>query len=90
VRYEAYSGDGPQLLKNLASWLGLHFEREGMDASSELDVTEYDDDGDSMSNAIRDSLDTFYNPYTSKLYSLIADEGITFIDVLERKDLFRA
>jgi hypothetical protein len=53
-------------------------------------VTEYDDDGDSMSNAIRDSLDTFYNPYTSKLYSLIADEGITFIDVLERKDLFRA
>mmetsp|Transcript_3023 Transcript_3023/g.6110 ORF Transcript_3023/g.6110 Transcript_3023/m.6110 type:complete len:1453 (-) Transcript_3023:8-4366(-) len=89
VRYEAYSGDGPQLLKNLASWLGLTFVRDGMTESSELDITEYsDDDGSLMSNEIRDSLDTFFNPYTSKLYSLIADEGITFLDVIEKKDLF--
>merc|ERR1711988_1782578 len=90
VRYEAYSGDGPQLLKNLAAWLGLDFDRDGMTESSQLDVSSYDDDVDAsgMTESTRDTLDTFYNPYTAQLYSLIAKNGVAFIDVIEKKDLF--
>jgi len=90
VRYEAYSGDGPQLLKNLADWLELDFDRDGMTASSQLDVTSIDDDVDAagMTDATRESLDTFYNPYTAQLYALMVKEGVTFIDVIEKKDLF--
>jgi len=90
VRFEAFSGDGPQLLKNLASWLGLDFDRDGMTSSSQLDITSYDDDVDAagMTDSTRDILDSFYNPYTAQLYSLIAKNGVSFIDVIEKKDLF--
>uniref|UniRef100_A0A7S2FUJ2 Sulfotransferase domain-containing protein n=1 Tax=Octactis speculum TaxID=3111310 RepID=A0A7S2FUJ2_9STRA len=87
VRFEAFTEDGPQLLGNLAKWLGLEFIRDGMTAASDLSSSDSDDD-DEISETILDSLQQFYNPYTSQLYSLIADERVTFIDVIEKKDLF--
>merc|ERR1712146_791687 len=73
--------------KNLADWLELDFDRDGMTASSQLDVTSIDDDVDAagMTDATRESLDTFYNPYTAQLYALMVKEGVTFIDVIERR-----
>merc|ERR1712185_338372 len=87
VRFEAFSESGPSCLSNLASWLGMEFQRDGYSSASDLDVTDADDD-ESISDSIRDNLEKFFNPYTSQLYSLIADEGITFIDVIEKSDLF--
>jgi len=87
VRFEAFSESGPSCLGNLASWLGMDFSRDGYSSSSDLDVTDTDDD-ETISDSIRDNLEKFFNPYTSQLYSLIADEGITFIDVIEKSDLF--
>ena len=60
------------------------------DTSAQLDITSYDDDVDAagMTDSTRDILDSFYNPYTAQLYSLIAKNGVSFIDVIEKKVIF--
>lgn len=85
VRYESYRDSGPGTLKNVAKWLGLQISLGDMTESSRLQVTDYTD---SLTDVTRRTLDDFYDPYTTALYELVGNEGLSFIDTIEKKDLF--
>jgi len=87
VPMNAYTDDAPQLLTNLAGWLDMDYVRNGMTEAAKLSETEYADG--QMASSTRSMLASFYDPYTSDLYDLIANTELTFLNIVELKDLFR-
>ena len=90
VPMEAYTSDAPQLLDNLASWLGLDFVRNGMTEAADLSTSEVTSAGsDEMASSTRNMLGSFYEPYVKDLYDDISRTDITFIDIISLQDIFR-
>jgi len=90
VPMEAYTSDAPQLLDNLAAWLGLDFVRDGMTAAADLSTSEETSAGsEEMASSTRSMLGSFYEPYVKDLYDVISRTDITFIDIISLQDIFR-